>query len=248
MLDHSSGIYGFNNDEDYLDVWLGKKYDPDKKWSSEELIGFSRTGRRKPFGEPGTGNYYSDTNYVLLRLIIEKRSGTSLRSFVKKKIIKPLSLSNTGYYGMMDDEDAAALTTTVRGYLKRSELLDSVITLDKRFKSAGDSLVNTTSAVERLDGPSGMVSSAEDLLIFGRALYSGKLLSKKSLKWVLAPADKVGMENGSSRQGVIKFHRESFGILFSSNGDGPAGINITLGYHPNSDTVVVGFTNIFGLF
>lgn len=36
--------------------------------------------------------------------------------------------------------------------------------------------------------------------------------------------------------------------MYASNGDGPAGINVTLAYHPKTDTVMVGFTNIFRLF
>ena len=242
LLDHTSGIYGFNNDPAYIDQWIGSKRIPGKVWSEKELI--ELVAQREPFGMPGDSARYGDTNYVLLRLVVEKRSGVSLRSFVQRNILQRLKLEDTGYYGLNEKD---SIRPTVNGYLKRSKTLDSFVQLHKSFKPATESLVNTTAAVERLDGASGMVSTVRDLARFGRALYSGRLLKQESMEFLLNSTDKK-IEVGQTRQGVIKTDRSEHGLFYVSSGDGPAGINAILAYHPESDTVVATFANIFGLF
>ena len=44
---------------------------------------------------PGTGFHYSNTNYELLGLIVEKQSGTALDNFLAERISKPLGITST---------------------------------------------------------------------------------------------------------------------------------------------------------
>jgi len=201
-----------------------------------------------PNGLPGAVSDYGDNNYVLLGLIVEKRTGKSIRRVVKEAILDPLSLSDTGYYSAMNKNAQVEIAPTVSGYLKTSKELDQIVKLDPSFKRIDGSLVNTTKAVERIDSSSGMVSSARDLAIFGRAVYEGELLSKSSLEWLMDSQGVLGKPVGTSKQGVTKVYNESDGLLWVSNGDGPAGINVSLAYNKKTDRVMVGFTNIFGLF
>lgn len=46
----------------------------------------------------GTQHRYSNTNYLLLSLIIERASGKSLREFADERIFKPLGMKNTRFY------------------------------------------------------------------------------------------------------------------------------------------------------
>ncbi|MEZ5344916.1 MAG: serine hydrolase domain-containing protein [Pyrinomonadaceae bacterium] len=249
LLDHSSGIYGFNNDKEYVRTWLGEGVKERVRWTPKKLISLSYGARVEPFGKPGTGHYYGDTNYVLLGLVIEKISGKSLRRFVADEIFEPLEMHDTAYLGEKADPLEFELPATVEGYLRRSEELDSVVTLDPGFKNIGEGLVNTTSAAERIDAASGIVSTARDLLTFGRAFYDGRLLSERSMRWFFSAGS--GIENdpiGTVRQSVAAIHRRKYGVVYASTGDGPGGINATLVYHPKSQTLVVAFTNIFGLF
>lgn len=52
-------------------------------------------GQNEPFGEPGTGHFYGDNNFVLLGLVVEKISGGSLKKFLKDSIIRPLDMQHT---------------------------------------------------------------------------------------------------------------------------------------------------------
>jgi D-alanyl-D-alanine carboxypeptidase len=249
LLDHSSGIYGFNNDREYIESWIGQKVQDNIRWTPEKFVALAYGTRVKPFGKPGSGNFYSDTNYVLLGLIVEKVSGESLRKFVSEEIFKPLKMKNSAYYGEKKNNGIFAMPITVEGYLKRSEVLDSFVKLDPGFQAVNKDLVNTTKAVEKTDAAAGIVSSADDLLKFGRAFYSGKLLSPKMMRWFFSFGE--GIEKtpvGTDRQAITTIHHQKYGVFYASTGDSPSGINTTLVYHPKTETVLVAFTNIFGLF
>lgn len=249
LLDHSSGIYSFNNDMEYIETLIGDKAFDKVTWSSKEFLALAYGDRVEPQGKPGSGHYYADTNLILLSLIIENISGTSFRAFINKSILKPLKLKDTGFFSDRVNNSMFELTSTVQGYLKRSEDLDEFITMHPSFIEVSSGLMNTTIAGERIDGGAGMVSTAKDLLLFGEALYKGNLLSSESLNWLLSIGN--GIENealNSKRQGVVSVRNKPYGVLFTSLGDGPGGMNTMLAYHPNSKSIVIAFTNIFGNF
>lgn len=249
LLDHSSGIYSFNNDMDYVQTLIGNKAHENVNWTNEKLLSLAYRERVEPSGEPGSGHYYGDTNYILLGLIVEKASGISLRQFVKQNILDPLHMDNTGYYGEISNDEKIEMSPSVEGYLLRSEDLDRFITLNPVFKEVSNGLINTTTAVEKIDAAAGMVSTAEDLLKFGKALYLGELISIQSRDWLLSIGNDINNENiGAKRQGVITVRNKEYGVLYTSLGDGPGGINTVLAYHPKTNVIVVAFANIFGGF
>lgn len=154
LLDHSSGIYSFNNDLRYVNTYLGNKADEDISWSPEQLVALAYTGDAEPQGTPGSGHYYADTNTVLLGLIIEQISGVSFCRYIKNSILDPLELNNTGFYSSQSDTNSIEVSPTVQGYLKDSEIINSFVALSPAFERASDSLLNTTEAVEQIDASS----------------------------------------------------------------------------------------------
>jgi len=182
-------------------------------------------------------------------MIIEKVTGKPLRNVVSKVIFEPLKMHNTGYYGERELPERFELPVTTQGYLKRSKIVDSFVKLDSSFKVAKGNLLNTTTAGEKIDATARIVSTVEDLLKFGQALYGGKLLSEKSLKWLMSAANKLeNRKIGEHRQSVTSIYKTSFGVLFSSEGNGPSGTHAILAYHPETKIFVAAFTNIFGIF
>lgn len=249
LLDHSSGIYSFNNDMAYLETLLGTKVDQDIRWTPQDLLLLAKASRVQPLGEPGEGHFYSDANYVLLGLIIEEISGLRFRQYIDRHILQPLDLKNTGFYG--DDTNAQELSVkpTVEGYLQRSEALDNFIELAPAFSEVQEGLVNTSTAGERIDASAGMVGTIEDLLTLGEALYFGHLLSEKSLNFLLSIGDGIEQQPlDTKRQGIVSVRHKPYGVLFSSLGDGGGGMNTMLAYHPKTKTIVAAFTNVFGNF
>src|SRR3954469_5482814 len=69
--------------------------DPYRVWEPEELakIGIEYS----PLFDPGTQFDYSNTNYVLLGLVLEQVTGKPIRELYRQRIIEPLGLKDTSF-------------------------------------------------------------------------------------------------------------------------------------------------------
>jgi D-alanyl-D-alanine carboxypeptidase len=120
-----------------------------------------------PSFKPGEDFEYSNTNIILLGLLIEKTTGMDLATYLKKNIFNPLKLSNTG---LPTGGDLPA--PYAHGYF---QLPDNTYE-DNTFRNTSWSFA-----------AGGMVSTLHDLKIWSGALGTGELLSKEEfnqrLKW-----------------------------------------------------------------
>ncbi len=86
LLNMTSGIYNFTEHPNYVSTVLS---DLSRIWQPEEILqAFVDT----PYFEKGKGWHYSNTNYLLLGLIIEEASGMPYHVFVRKRIFEPAGL------------------------------------------------------------------------------------------------------------------------------------------------------------
>jgi CubicO group peptidase (beta-lactamase class C family) len=116
--------------------------------------------------EPGTKFSYCNSGYVLLGHIIEKASGKRYEDFVRENILDPLKMRNTGY-----DQNGLILKHRAAGYSLRGDSLVTALFVDMSVPfSAG-----------------GLYSTAEDLYAWEQALFTGKLLSPKSMAAMFTP-------------------------------------------------------------
>jgi len=69
LLNHTSGIYMFFSNQQ---IWDDLKKDRTKVWRPEEVLNYIK----EPYFDPGEEFRYSNTNYLLLAMIIEKVSGS----------------------------------------------------------------------------------------------------------------------------------------------------------------------------
>ena len=92
LCNMTSGIYNFSDDESWQDILINN---PSRVWLPQELIdaGFSHDF----YFQPGKGWTYSNTNTIILGMLIEKLTGSTLESEISNRIIKPLRLRNTGF-------------------------------------------------------------------------------------------------------------------------------------------------------
>jgi D-alanyl-D-alanine carboxypeptidase len=255
LLDHSSAIYATNNDMDYLTTVIGPKADPARVWTPPELIALAAKNRNKPSGEPGQGHYYSDTNYILLGMIVERVSGRSFKAHLTQTLLVPLGMNSTYFYSSFVGKDAHPPEPTVQGYLLATDELRSVINVNAMFKPvpgdkrSGGQLLNTTLAAERIDAAAGLVTTLPDLLKYASALFRGKLLSPKSQTFLMSVAEGMNAEPvGKKRVWAMQAIHERYGVLVYKEGDGPGGVNTLMAYNPSTDEIFLGFTNIFGYF
>jgi len=88
LLHHSSGLNGYMGSRRFRsDV----RAIPDRIWSPEDILKYVR----RPFAPPGDGRRYTNTNYILLGLIIEAVTGNPVERELENRITGPLGLNRT---------------------------------------------------------------------------------------------------------------------------------------------------------
>ncbi|QNE19171.1 beta-lactamase family protein [Kribbella qitaiheensis] len=157
LLSHTSGLYNYTSD---LPDAAGIVRDRSLHWDPARAITMA-TGH-DPLFEPGATWSYSNTNYVLLGLVIEAATGNSYATEVGNRILTPVGLQQTSLPG----DEVALPEPHARGYLPvDGELVDITEFNATQAWSAG-----------------GLVSTATDLNRFFAALLSGELLRPAELR------------------------------------------------------------------
>ena len=150
LLTHRSGLHNFTDDQDYL-TWNTQAKTPEQM---VELI--AKAG--SDF-EPDIKASYSNSNYVLLTLILEKAFKKSYPELLKKYITTPLGLKNTYVFGKIDPNKNECKSYKFAGTWQLEPETDSSIPL----------------------GAGAIISTPKDLNVFADALFNGKLLTTESL-------------------------------------------------------------------
>lgn len=91
LLDMSSGLFNF---VDLPKIKTGK-WGPDTMLDTRMLVKLAVA--EKPYFPPGTSFQYSNTNYLILGLIIERITGQNISEQIETRILKPYHLTGTSY-------------------------------------------------------------------------------------------------------------------------------------------------------
>lgn len=97
LLNHRSGIPKY-------DHYMGEMgWDKHKMISNQDVLDFLIANYKKiPIASPNHGFSYSNTNFALLALIIEKVSGTSYPDYLKKTFFDPLGMKDSYVFTLAD--------------------------------------------------------------------------------------------------------------------------------------------------
>ncbi|RYD62282.1 MAG: class A beta-lactamase-related serine hydrolase, partial [Verrucomicrobiaceae bacterium] len=107
--------------------------------------------------QPGTTYRYSDINFILLGLIVERVSGTTLDAFTTKEIFQPLKMKDTAYRSLEPgDISRIAPTTVTDGKPLRGVVHDP-----------------TARRMGGVAGHAGIFTTASDLGRFSRMMLNG---------------------------------------------------------------------------
>lgn len=87
-----SGLFNYVNDQSFQDSLEANPY---QEWTPDQLLQIAF--RHPPDFAPGTDFEYSNTNTVLLGLVVEKVTGQPLASYLQQRVLKPLHLDNTAF-------------------------------------------------------------------------------------------------------------------------------------------------------
>ncbi|MFF0015514.1 serine hydrolase domain-containing protein [Streptomyces sp. NPDC005374] len=161
VLSHRSGLYDYTNDMFAKSV-SGFEAVRKKVFTPTELV--NRSLRRPRTNAPGAVYSYSNTNFVVAGMLVEKLTGNPVRTEYQNRIIEPLKLRDTFYVhpGMKIPGRHA------RGYLTPDQ--------------AGAPLVDATEqTVSWAQSAGALISSTRDLNTFLSALLGGRLTSAAQL-------------------------------------------------------------------
>ncbi|MFJ8296902.1 serine hydrolase domain-containing protein [Streptomyces sp. NPDC094447] len=166
LLNHTSGIYNVTSDPGFQEkvfgpAFLQNRYD---RWTPRGLVGIAMT--HAPDFAPGAGWNYSNTNYVLAGMVIEKVTGRPYGKAVENRIVKPLKLRATSVPG------------TDVTMPRPSSPAWSKLTDDGSGPVHDVSELSPTLAYAAGE----MISDSNDLQTFYRALLKGRLLPKAELR------------------------------------------------------------------
>ncbi|MFE7772889.1 serine hydrolase domain-containing protein [Streptomyces sp. NPDC057445] len=186
LLNHTSGIYNYTDDPGFVRTVFGEgffehRYDT---FRPRDLV---RTAMgHKPYFAPGADWHYSNTNYVLAGLVIEKVTGRPYGQEIERRVLRPLGLRATSVPGTR----ARMPRPSGRAY--------SVLV----GPEPGSAIHDVTELNPSGAGAAGeMISTTGDLNRFYRALLTGKLLPEKQLGKMTTTVP-VGKEAPNHRYGL----------------------------------------------
>ncbi|HZF93196.1 serine hydrolase domain-containing protein [Streptomyces sp.] len=168
LLSHRSGLYDYTNDM-FARTVPGFEAVRDRVFTYRQLV--DRSLRHPRTNAPGAAYAYSNTNFVVAGMLVEKLTGGPVGRAYESRIVRPLGLRDTFYV-----HPATGIPGRhARGYL----------TPDR----AGAPLVDSTrQTVSWAQSAGALVSSTRDLNTFYSALLGGRLTSAAMLaqmkRWV----------------------------------------------------------------
>jgi D-alanyl-D-alanine carboxypeptidase len=164
LLNHTSGIYMFWNNDNLWDALIK---DRTRIWTPEEVLEYIK----EPHFLPGESWGYSNTNYLLMAMIIEKATGSTLSLGFKKYLWEPLNLQN--YYLWLADS-----IPENQAHVFGDNFLHGSSEMDLTFlpRASHESITF---------GSSGIVTTAIDLARWCYYLYEGNILIENSMDEML---------------------------------------------------------------
>ena len=216
MADMSSGIASYTDNEQFRDDLFA---DPEAVWTPEEL---ARIGiEDSPLFDPGKGWHYSNTNYVLLGMVLERVTGKPIERLYSKQIIKPLHLKEISF---PDAADSSIPEPYDHGYTLQGQPDGEPVDATDWNPSSG------WTAGE-------MISTVDDMLVYGRALGTGKGLLPREQQAERLTSFLYGLPPHSPEK-AYGLGLVTVGGWLGHTGTQP-GFNTTVYYHPQLHTTVV---------
>ena len=165
LLNHSSGIPDWLNENIPVHTW---------RFGFDQRV-LKAVARRPLHFAPGAEWRYSNTNYLLLAMVMRKITGKPYGDFLQERIFQPLGMTRTRVSPISGN--APGLAT---GYQWRNNHLEPGYRVAPSIK---------------VSAAGGLLSTVLDMAKWDAALYTEKLLKKSSLELMWTP---VRLNDGSN--------------------------------------------------
>ena len=214
LLNMTSGIISYTELDDYNDVVEDKPYRA--PWTPEDILEYVYLANKADFA-PGKGWNYSNTNYVLLEMIVEKVSGDSLAGEMRRIIFAPQGLKSI-FMEIKESRKGGFGGLKVKGY-----------------DEDGKDITKIQDGLGLADG--GLISNADDVAEFLSALFiERELLNEFSMKQMMEfyPKEDYGLG--------LELRRTDYGDAYGHSG-GSFGFESDMLYFPDRNIIFVVLTN-----
>ena len=158
LLSHTSGVADYFALEDN-GLMESLYLTPDKFFTPQDLVKFTQDYQHAYFA-PGNGYHYSDTGYILLGLIIESITMKPFHENLHEVIFDPLEMNDT--YLMFYSEPKNGKRPIAEAWVNGHEISE--------FQSV---------SIDWAGG--GVISTLDDLALYIRSLYQGKIITPETL-------------------------------------------------------------------
>jgi D-alanyl-D-alanine carboxypeptidase len=210
LMTHTSGLVRYELNPTFL---ADLTADPDKVWTGEERLAYL-FDHRAPFA-PGQGWEYSDTNYIVLGMIIERTGGAPYYEQLHQRILQPNSLTRT----IPSD---TRLLPIVQGHAGPNNPFGGTDEMIKNGKFAINPQFEWTGG--------GLATTSDDLVKWAKLLYEGRVIPESLMDDLLhgVPA-RLGPE---TRYGLgVIIRPTALGMTYGHSGFMP-GYQTDLMYFP----------------
>lgn len=181
LMNHSSGIYNLSADTKF---YLKVLNNPTHYWTYNDLLKY--VYGKKAFFEPGTDVKYSNTNYLLVAMIVDRASGRPHNELMHEFVLDPLHMNDT-YYHYHDQLPS----NTAQGYY---DLYNNGTILNITNYNTGSG-----------NGYGGVYSTSYDLQKLCKALLVDRtLVSEKSLSEMMSFGEEEEGKNRRFGLGLFK--------------------------------------------
>lgn len=237
LLAHTGGVISWEDDPRWIREGRGSKLQPSHLWGKTEPLDYIRGPKHPALNAPGEKHNYSNTNYTLLGLVIEKVTGQTAEVEIRRRVLEPLNLRSTFLEGF-ESFDTSRLP---RRYHWNTPTFRQTAGIATGFQQARPDLIDATGSnlsVEWTAG--GMVSTPSDLAMFALALRKARIISPASLKFMTewTPAWK-GTEVG---HGLFRTHGAA-GATIGHNGS-VLGFTGSFYWTEQGDAIVAVLSNV----
>jgi D-alanyl-D-alanine carboxypeptidase len=198
LLNMTSGIPTYDNVQAMLSAYAAN---PTRDWSPAELIAYVYP-TTKDAPPPTTGWSYSNTNYLLAQLIIEKASGHSYETELRRRFLANAALRLDSTYYRPHLYPPSVTKRMVSGYFASKDPdnagLQPIYGKDVRYMT-----------LSWAQGAGGIVSMPEDVTRWSRALYVGGLLKPQQRRELMRT---VSQKTGAQIDDVSADDPRGFGL------------------------------------
>ena len=200
--------------------------DPHLEMTVREALEWGKTNLR-PVGKPGQKHFYTDTNYYLLGLIIERVTGKTFHEAVHAMIFEPLKMENAYISGYSEPKTKAWLPPA-HIYLFNTNFIDN-----KR--------------IARIDyAGGGVVAPLSEYLVFMKALVNGQLVKEATLNQMIYDDVKMGFPALGFDYGYSVWKPKAIALLMPKKYFCWGCVGVTgafMFFHPQTEAYVIGTFN-----